>query len=108
IRALDEDRIGPPVWQVALEGGNIGNAEAGVTQDGVDGVVADDDDVARAKFDDVAHVMQARIERVRVGASFRGAERGEDLDRRHAVTISTIAFDCQAMSRVKRNISRRT
>jgi len=82
---LDEHRICPPAREVLVETGFIRNAEAGIAQDRVNGVVPGHQHVTWADLDRVAHLVQCGVQRVRICPALGRAERGEDLYRVHGV-----------------------
>jgi hypothetical protein len=83
VHALEEDRIVPPCGNAFVQSGLIGDQEARVTQDQVDVVIPDDEHVVLTELDDLAKLVQCRIERIRIGSALRRSECGQDLRRIH-------------------------
>ena len=61
VRALDEDGVLLPGGKVLLEGGLVRDQEARVTQNLVDVVVANYEQIPGAELDDLANFMQGCI-----------------------------------------------
>ena len=66
VRHLDKHRIRPPSGEVLVETGFVGDAEAGIALDGVNGVATDHQHVARAELDHLADVVQRGVQRIRI------------------------------------------
>src|ERR1022692_781682 len=88
VRTLDKHRIRWPAREMLVVTGFIKDAEAGIAQDRVDGVVADHHDVSWTDLDYLAHLAQCGVQRVRIRPACWRAQRGEDRYRVHGVAPS--------------------